>query len=141
MWKVQPRCSKPSVTQFDDAAIVIKAAAVADYRPKEIHPQKMKKQAGDSVIELERTTDILKTIGAMKTNQILVGFAAETENAVDYGMGKLESKNLDYIIVNDVTDPDAGFGNDTNVVTLLSKHGTHQSIPSNAEKRTGESVT
>ena len=54
----------------------------------------MKKQAGDSVIELERTTDILKTIGSMKTNQILVGFAAETENAVGYGMGKLESKNL-----------------------------------------------
>ena len=86
----------------------------------------MKKQAGDSVIELERTTDILKTIGALKTDQILVGFAAETENAVEYGMGKLESKNLDYIIVNDVTDPDAGFGKDTNVVTLLSKHGTHQ---------------
>lgn len=113
-------------TQFDDAAIVIKAAAVADYRPREIHPQKMKKQAGDSVIELERTTDILKTIGSMKTKQILVGFAAETENAVGYGVGKLESKNLDYIIVNDVTDPDAGFGKDTNVVTLLSKNGTHK---------------
>ena len=62
----------------------------------------------------------------MKNDQILVGFAAETNNAVDYGMGKLESKNLDYIIVNDVTDPDAGFGKDTNVVTLLSKNGTHQ---------------
>ncbi len=113
-------------TQFDDATIVIKAAAVADYRPREIHPQKMKKQVGDSVIELERTTDILKTIGSMKTKQILVGFAAETENAVGYGMGKLESKNLDYIIINDVTDPDAGFGKDTNVVTLLSKNGTHK---------------
>ncbi len=112
--------------QFDDAAIVIKSAAVADYRPKDIHPHKMKKQVGDSVIELERTTDILKTIGTMKTHQILVGFAAETENAVGYGMGKLASKNLDYVIVNDVTDPDAGFGKDTNVVTLLSKHGTHQ---------------
>ena len=67
MLKVQRRCSKRSRNEFDDAAIVIKAAAVADYRPKEIHPQKMKKQAGDSVIELERTTDILKTLGAMKT--------------------------------------------------------------------------
>jgi phosphopantothenoylcysteine decarboxylase / phosphopantothenate---cysteine ligase len=112
--------------EFDDASIVIKSAAVADYRPKEIHPRKMKKQAGDAVIELERTTDILKTIGALKTDQILVGFAAETDNAVEYGMGKLDSKNLDYIIVNDVTDPDAGFGKDTNVVTLLSKHGTHR---------------
>ena len=125
-WKAQPRCSKRSAHEFDDASIVIKSAAVADYRPKEIHPRKMKKQAGDAVIELERTTDILKTIGALKTDQILVGFAAETDNAVEYGMGKLDSKNLDYIIVNDVTDPDAGFGKDTNVVTLLSKHGTHR---------------
>ena len=81
----------------------------------------------------------MKTIGAMKTNQILVGFAAETENAVDYGMGKLESKNLDYIIVNDVTDPDAGFGKDTNVVTLLIEKWNTSAIPSNAEKRTCDS--
>ncbi|MFJ7933088.1 bifunctional phosphopantothenoylcysteine decarboxylase/phosphopantothenate--cysteine ligase CoaBC [Sporosarcina sp. NPDC096371] len=113
-------------THFDDADIVVKSAAVADYRPKDIHPEKMKKQAGDSVIELERTTDILRTMGGMKTHQILVGFAAETNNAVGYGMGKLESKNLDYVIVNDVTDPAGGFGSDTNVVTLLSKRGTHQ---------------
>lgn len=113
-------------SHYDDASIVIKSAAVADYRPKEIHLQKMKKQEGDSVIELERTTDILKALGAMKTDQILVGFAAETEHAVDYGRGKLESKNLDYIIVNDVTDPDAGFGKDTNVVTLLSRNGLYQ---------------
>ena len=112
--------------QFDDATIVIKSAAVADYRPRDIHPQKMKKQAGDSMIELERTTDILKTIGELKTHQILVGFAAETNDAVSYGLGKLESKNLDYIIVNDVTDPAGGFGKDTNVVTLLSKNGTYQ---------------
>lgn len=111
---------------YKDASIVIKSAAVADYRPKEIHTQKMKKKDGDSVIELERTTDILKSLGEMKTEQILVGFAAETEHAVDYGRGKLESKNLDYIIVNDVTDPDAGFGKDTNVVTLLSRKGMHQ---------------
>ncbi len=111
---------------YENASIVIKSAAVADYRPKEIHPQKMKKKDGDSVIELERTTDILKSLGEMKTDQILVGFAAETEHAVDYGRGKLESKNLDYIIVNDVTDPDAGFGKDTNVVTLLSRKGMHQ---------------
>jgi phosphopantothenoylcysteine decarboxylase/phosphopantothenate--cysteine ligase len=112
--------------QFDDADIVVKSAAVADYRPKEIHPEKMKKQVGDSVIELERTTDILKTMGGMKTNQILIGFAAETTNAVGYGAGKLESKNLDYVVVNDVTDPDGGFGSDTNVVTLLSKRGTRR---------------
>ena len=65
--------------------IVIKAAAVADYRPAEIHLQKIKKIDGDSVIELERTTDILKTLGERKENQILVGFAAETENVLDNG--------------------------------------------------------
>ncbi|CAM3085546.1 bifunctional phosphopantothenoylcysteine decarboxylase/phosphopantothenate--cysteine ligase CoaBC [Filibacter tadaridae] len=114
------------LAHFDDADIIIKSAAVADYRPKEIHPQKMKKQTGDSVIELERTTDILKTLGEKKTHQLLIGFAAETTNAVGYGAGKIEKKNLDYIIVNDVMDPDAGFGKETNVVTLLSKNGTHQ---------------
>jgi len=121
-------------SQFDNADIVVKSAAVADYRPKDIHPEKMKKQVGDSVIELERTTDILKTMGGMKTDQILVGFAAETTNAVGYGAGKLESKNLDYVIVNDVTDPDGGFGSDTNVVTLLSKRGTHQPFQAMAKK-------
>ncbi|KXH79932.1 bifunctional phosphopantothenoylcysteine decarboxylase/phosphopantothenate--cysteine ligase CoaBC [Sporosarcina sp. HYO08] len=119
---------------FDSASIVIKSAAVADYRPKNIHDQKMKKQVGDAVIEMERTTDILKTIGKMKRHQLLVGFAAETQDAVDYGIGKLESKNLDFIVVNDVTDPDAGFGKDTNVVTLLSRRGMHQSFSAMPKK-------
>ncbi|WP_210469450.1 bifunctional phosphopantothenoylcysteine decarboxylase/phosphopantothenate--cysteine ligase CoaBC [Sporosarcina sp. 6E9] len=114
---------------YDDATIVIKAAAVADYRPAEIHPQKIKKSDSDSVINLERTTDILQTLGERKKQQILVGFAAETENVIENGMNKLERKNLDFIIVNDVTDPDGGFGNETNVVTLLSKNGTNQSYP------------
>lgn len=109
--------------EYDDASIVIKSAAVADYRPKEAHFQKMKKKEGDSSISLERTTDILKTLGAQKENQILVGFAAETNDAVGYGKSKLDSKNLDYIIVNDVTDPGGGFGSDTNVVTLLTRAG------------------
>ncbi|MFS0688151.1 bifunctional phosphopantothenoylcysteine decarboxylase/phosphopantothenate--cysteine ligase CoaBC [Sporosarcina sp. 179-K 8C2 HS] len=109
------------LSQFYDADVVIKSAAVADYRPKEQHSQKMKKQEGDSSIALERTTDILKTLGERKKGQILVGFAAETNDAIEYGMKKLSDKNLDYIIVNDVTDPDGGFGNDTNVVTLLTR--------------------
>lgn len=114
------------LSEYEDASIVIKSAAVADYRPKEQHAQKMKKREGDSSIELERTTDILKTLGEMKKNQVLVGFAAETNDAVGYGQSKLKNKNLDYIIVNDVTDPNGGFGNDKNVVTLLSKNGTIQ---------------
>ncbi|MFD1928754.1 bifunctional phosphopantothenoylcysteine decarboxylase/phosphopantothenate--cysteine ligase CoaBC [Sporosarcina siberiensis] len=117
------------LSEYDDATIVVKSAAVADYRPKDIHPQKIKKGEGESIIELTRTKDILKTLGERKAHQILVGFAAETENAVGHGMGKLDSKNLDFIIVNDVTDPDAGFGKETNVVTLLSKNGLNQLYP------------
>ncbi|PIC84414.1 bifunctional phosphopantothenoylcysteine decarboxylase/phosphopantothenate--cysteine ligase CoaBC [Sporosarcina sp. P1] len=118
------------ISQYDDASIVVKSAAVADYRPKNIHDQKMKKKDGDDVLELERTTDILKTLGKRKENQLLIGFAAETTDAIAYGQKKLESKNLDYIIVNDVTDPGGGFGSETNVVTLLSREG--ETIPFSA---------
>lgn len=118
------------MSQYEDADFVVKSAAVADYRPKEQHTQKMKKKDGDSSIALERTTDILKTLGESKDGQILVGFAAETNDAIEYGRKKLANKNLDYIIVNDVTDPDGGFGSDTNVVTLLSKKG--KTVPFNA---------
>ena len=101
------------IAQFEDAAIVIKSAAVADYRPNKIHPQKIKKGEGSSIIELERTTDILKTLGERKSGQLLVGFAAETEHVIEHGLGKLKSKNLDYIVINDVTNPNAGFGKET----------------------------
>ncbi|MCZ2257079.1 bifunctional phosphopantothenoylcysteine decarboxylase/phosphopantothenate--cysteine ligase CoaBC [Sporosarcina sp. G11-34] len=120
--------------QYEDAAIVIKAAAVADYRPAEIHTQKIKKSDGESVINLARTTDILQTLGERKENQLLVGFAAETENVIENGLSKLKTKNLDFIIVNDVTDPDGGFGNETNVVTLLSKNGTNKPYPAMSKK-------
>lgn len=112
--------------EYEDATMIIKSAAVADYRPAEIHSQKMKKSDGDESLQMARTTDILQTLGEWKENQILVGFAAETENVLEYGKSKLQRKNLDYIIVNDVTDPDGGFGNDTNVVTLLSEKGLVQ---------------
>lgn len=117
------------IQNYDDAAMVIKAAAVADYRPAKVGAQKIKKMDGDSVIELERTTDILKTLGERKKDQLLVGFAAETEKVLEHGEDKLKRKNLDFIIINDVTDPGGGFGSETNVVTLLSKNGTNQSYP------------
>lgn len=120
--------------QYEDATMVIKAAAVADYRPATIHSQKIKKMDGDSIIEMERTTDILKTLGERKAKQILVGFAAETENVLENGRDKLTRKNLDYIIINDVTDPDGGFGSETNVVTLLSKNGLHNPYPRMSKK-------
>ncbi|AOV08313.1 bifunctional phosphopantothenoylcysteine decarboxylase/phosphopantothenate--cysteine ligase CoaBC [Sporosarcina ureilytica] len=120
--------------EYEDATIVIKSAAVADYRPAEIHTQKIKKSDDDSVIELARTTDILQTLGEWKEDQILVGFAAETENVIENGKGKLQRKNLDFIIVNDVTDPGGGFGSDTNVVTLISENGTYHPYSSMPKK-------
>ncbi|MDW0109282.1 bifunctional phosphopantothenoylcysteine decarboxylase/phosphopantothenate--cysteine ligase CoaBC [Sporosarcina aquimarina] len=123
------------VNQYADADYVVKSAAVADYRPAVVHNQKMKKKQGASSIELERTTDILKTLGEQKTSQCLIGFAAETTDAISYGKGKLESKNLDWIIVNDVTDPGGGFGSDTNVVTLLSRSGRERRFPAMEKKK------
>jgi phosphopantothenoylcysteine decarboxylase/phosphopantothenate--cysteine ligase len=106
---------------FDDADMVVKTAAVADYRPKYVHEQKMKKQAGDATLELERTTDILMTLGQKKTHQLLIGFAAETNDVEMYAKGKLAKKNADYIVANDVTREDSGFGTDTNTVVLIGK--------------------
>src|SRR5699024_7297089 len=89
--------------QFSTADIVIKAAAVADYRPKTTHSEKMKKNASDLSIELERTIDILQTLGEQKTNQFLVGFAAETTDPITHGIEKIKRKHLDAIVVNDVS--------------------------------------
>lgn len=106
---------------FSENDIVIKAAAVADYRPKSTFDEKMKKQPNDWQVEMERTTDILQTLGEKKTKQFLVGFAAETMNSLEYGMNKLLKKNLDAIVINDVSADGAGFGGDTNVVTYVNK--------------------
>lgn len=119
---------------FSDQDIVIKAAAVADYRPKLVHEQKVKKQDGNWQIEMERTKDILKSLGEMKTNQFLVGFAAETNNPLEYGEKKLLQKHLDAIVVNDVSAEGAGFEGDTNMVTYLNK-AMHQDEVSIASKR------
>lgn len=109
------------LAHFDNADIVIKTAAVADYRPKVIHAQKMKKQLGDSTLELERTIDILMTLGQKKSHQLVIGFAAETNNVEAYAQEKLMKKNADYIIANDVTRADSGFGTDTNTVVVIGK--------------------
>ncbi len=108
--------------EYSSADIVIKTAAVADYRPKIVHGQKMKKQPGDAVIELERTVDILAKLGEEKQHQLLIGFAAETNDVEEYARQKLVKKNADYIIANDVTEAGSGFGTDTNSVTLIGKN-------------------
>lgn len=115
--------------RYHEADVVIKSAAVADYRPKHVFDQKMKKQPGEAVLELERTTDILRTLGERKEHQLLVGFAAETEQVDEYAQKKLASKNLDMIVANNVTTEGAGFGTETNIVTLYKRSGESKELP------------
>lgn len=105
---------------FDSCDMVIKTAAVADFTPAAVSDHKMKKKDGSLVIEFNRTADILKELGERKTHQLLVGFAAETQDVERYARRKLEQKNLDMIVANDVKAEGAGFGTDTNVVTFIS---------------------
>lgn len=120
---------KEVLAQYDDADIVIKAAAVADYKPVEVSSQKMKKSSDELVIQLEKTTDILKTLGEQKKNQILVGFAAETHNVEYYAYDKLKRKNCDFLVANDVSTIGAGFNVDTNIVTVFGKEGKISDFP------------
>jgi len=112
-----------------DSDIIVKAAAVSDYRPKDRAEQKLKKEKNELVLSLERTQDILKEIGRNKKGQILVGFAAETEHLEQHAKQKLGEKNLDIIVGNIVGHPDSGFNADTNTVTLFYKDGTKENLP------------
>lgn len=107
-----------------EADIIIKSAAVADYTPVAVSSEKIKKQDGDMRIELRRTKDILKELGqSRRENQFICGFAMETENLIENAVKKLESKNVDMIVANSLKTEGAGFGTDTNVVTLITKDG------------------
>lgn len=105
---------------FDSVNIAILSAAVADYRPKNVANQKIKKKETTFTIELEKTKDILKSLGAIKKEQFLVGFALETNNELEHAKGKLQSKNLDLIVLNSLNDKGAGFGGSTNKVTFIT---------------------
>ena len=108
-------------THAPEADVIIMSAAVADYRPAHPFDSKMKKQPGNLFLELERTEDVLGTVGKNKLpGQLLVGFAAETENLEANALDKLQRKNLDWIIANLVSD---GFGNDTNKVVIFNRDG------------------
>ena len=108
-----------------DADLIIMCAAVADYRPKFVHDTKMKKSDGDLTLILERTEDILQTLGKNKVSgQIIAGFAAETNDILENAQSKLERKNLDFIIANDVSSSSqGGFAVDVNAVTIIDKSG------------------
>ncbi len=109
---------------FDSADIIVKAAAVADYRPAVVAENKIKKSDGEMSIRLERTVDILKTLGERKRDgQFICGFSMETENLIENSRKKLESKNIDMIAANSLRSEGAGFGVDTNIVTLITRGG------------------
>ena len=110
--------------EFDDADCVIMAAAVADYRVKEVAEQKMKKTNDDEIsITLVKNPDILKEISSKKTTQIVVGFCAESENLIQNAKEKIQKKGCDYLIANDISRKDIGFSSDYNEVTILDKNG------------------
>ncbi len=109
---------------YDKVDIVIKAAAVADYRPRDVADQKIKKKTDDALtVVMDKNPDILKTLGSKKTHQVLIGFAAETQNLLVNASEKIVKKNLDMIVANDVTAAGAGFNTDTNIVKLLYPSG------------------
>jgi phosphopantothenoylcysteine decarboxylase/phosphopantothenate--cysteine ligase len=107
---------------FNDVDAAIAAAAVADYRPKFVADQKIKKAAAEFSIELEKTKDILSSLGAIKKNQFLIGFALETENEIENAKLKIQKKNLDLIVLNSLQDKGAGFKKETNKVTFIDKN-------------------
>ena len=125
---------------FDNSDLVIMAAAVSDYRPQSYSSQKLKKKDGDLSLDLERTTDILSELGKKKNDsQILVGFAAESENLLTNAQHKLRKKNADYIIANDISSKNIGFGSDKNQVSILSEKGSLQ-LPMLAKEKLSHKI-
>jgi len=120
---------KTVLSHIEGCSAVIKAAAVSDFRPKVMSQRKLKKAEASRSLELEKTEDILGEIGKKKKDRVLVGFAAETEDLVENARKKLKEKNLDFIVVNDVTKPGAGFGVDTNQVKILYPSGEAKDLP------------
>ncbi len=124
---------------FDNQDIVIMSAAVADYRPKTEAAEKIKKKSGESILELERTVDILGTLSKRKKNQFLCGFSMETENMLENSKAKLERKNLDMICANNLKVQGAGFGTDTNVVTVITKNYI-QELPLQSKEKVASDI-
>ena len=128
------------LSEFDSVDAVIMSAAVADYRVKNISPQKIKKSAETLTLELVKNPDILKELGKLKKNQILIGFAAETENLFEYAQKKLAEKNLDFIVANNVTTAGAGFGTDTNVASIIKRSGEVENFPLMSKSELAEKI-
>lgn len=125
---------------FHNSDIVIKSAAVADYKPKEYSTQKIKKGDGDLNLVLTRDNDILKLLGDKKTHQLLVGFAAESNNVIENAKGKLEKKNLDFIVANDITSKETGFGSEDNKVVIISSTGDERELEKMSKKEVASNI-
>jgi phosphopantothenoylcysteine decarboxylase/phosphopantothenate--cysteine ligase, prokaryotic len=114
---------------YNQCDVIIKAAAVADYKPSVVSKQKIKKTEDNLTLNLEKNIDILSEVGRQKGNRILVGFAAESENLIENAQMKIERKNLDMIVANDITSSDSGFKSDNNTAVIITKDGRHLSLP------------
>ncbi|HEY8415617.1 MAG TPA: bifunctional phosphopantothenoylcysteine decarboxylase/phosphopantothenate--cysteine ligase CoaBC, partial [Thermaerobacter sp.] len=124
-----------------EADAIIKAAAVADFRPARPSAHKLKKSSVAPVVELEPNTDILRELGRRKRpGQVLVGFAAETRDLLDNAQRKIREKNLDFIVLNDVSQPGAGFEVDTNIVTLVFPDGRAEPLPRMSKREVAEAI-
>lgn len=128
------------IEHYNSADIVIKSAAVADYKPKVYSTEKIKKGDGDLELTLTRDNDILKMLGENKTHQILIGFAAESNNVIENAKKKLKNKNLDFIVANDITAKDTGFASEDNKVTILSKDGKVVNLDKMSKKQVASNI-
>ncbi len=125
---------------FPSVEVVIMAAAVADYRPKRILSEKIKRKEEKFILELERIPDIIAELGKNKGDKILIGFAAETQDLIENARIKLERKNLDMIVANDLKREGAGFGSDTNIVTLIYRGGKTENLPIMSKREVAERI-
>ncbi|KGK88453.1 bifunctional phosphopantothenoylcysteine decarboxylase/phosphopantothenate--cysteine ligase CoaBC [Clostridium sp. HMP27] len=125
---------------FSSQDIVIKAAAVADYKPVEYSQNKIKKASDELVLNFAKDTDILKKLGEIKQNQVLVGFAAESNDLISNAESKLKKKNLDYIVANDITSSDTGFQSSENRVTILTREGKKLSLEKMSKREVAQKL-
>ena len=126
--------------KYDDADIVVKAAAVADYKIKEYSSDKIKKADSNLILEFKRDNDILSILGQRKKNQILVGFAAESNNLIENSKNKIKKKNLDFIVANDITRKDTGFKSEDNKVTIIDKNGNEYNLEKMSKRNVAKKI-
>ncbi|MPQ42455.1 bifunctional phosphopantothenoylcysteine decarboxylase/phosphopantothenate--cysteine ligase CoaBC [Clostridium tarantellae] len=126
--------------EFEEAHIVIKSAAVADYKSKKYSNEKIKKSNGELSLALERDIDILKALGQRKKEQILIGFAAESSNLLDNAKEKLVRKNLDFIVANDITSHDTGFASNENKVVIIDKQGKFNHLEKMSKREVAKNI-